>query len=45
MAVIEPTKDGLVLREKAPGTSIEDIIAATEASLLVPQHVPDMPIE
>ena len=45
MAVIEPTKDGLVLREKAPGTSIEDIIAATEASLLVPQNVPDMPIE
>ena len=45
MAVIEPTKDGLVLREKAPETSIEDIIAATEASLLVPQHVPDMPIE
>jgi acetate CoA/acetoacetate CoA-transferase beta subunit len=45
MAVIEPTKAGLVLREKAPGVSIENIIAATEASLLIPQDVPDMPIE
>jgi acetate CoA/acetoacetate CoA-transferase beta subunit len=44
MAVIEPTDEGLVLRETAPGVTIEKIIAATEASLIVPEHVPEMPI-
>jgi acetate CoA/acetoacetate CoA-transferase beta subunit len=44
MAVIEPTDEGLVLRETAPGVSIERVIAATEASLIVPEHVPEMPI-
>ena len=42
MAVIEPTEDGLVLRETAPGVNIEKIIAATEASLIIPEHVPEM---
>jgi len=44
MAVIEPTEEGLALRETAPGVSIEQIIAATEASLIVPADVPEMPI-
>ena len=44
MAVIEPTDEGLVLRERAPGVNIETIIAATEANLIVPEHVPEMPI-
>ena len=42
MAVIEPTEEGLVLRETAPGMNIETIVAATEASLIVPEHVPEM---
>ncbi len=42
MAVIEPTEDGLVLRETAPGVSVERIVAATEASLIVPMRVPEM---
>ena len=42
MAVIEPTDEGLVLRETAPGVNIEKIIAATEASLIIPEHVPEM---
>ncbi|WP_349361359.1 3-oxoacid CoA-transferase subunit B [Stappia sp.] len=42
MAVIEPTDDGLVLRERGPGVSVEDIVAATAAELIVPAEVPEM---
>jgi acetate CoA/acetoacetate CoA-transferase beta subunit len=42
MAVIEPTTDGLILRERALGVTVEAIIAATEAALIVPNHVPEM---
>ena len=42
MAVIEPTEDGLVLRERAPGVSVEQIIAATGAQLIVRGDVPEM---
>ncbi|CAG0907869.1 unnamed protein product [Darwinula stevensoni] len=42
MAVIEPTEDGLVLREHAPGISIEAIVAATAAKLIVPEQVLEM---
>ena len=45
MAVIEPTDEGLVLREVAPGVTVEQVIAATEARLIVPDHVPEMPID
>lgn len=44
LAVIEPTADGLVLRERAPGVSTEQVIAATEAHLIIPQTVPEMAI-
>ena len=44
MAVIEPTDEGLVLREVAPGVTKEQVIAATEAKLIVPDEVPEMPI-
>ena len=42
MAVIEPTSEGLLLKELAPGVSLEDVIAATEARLVIPEHVPEM---
>lgn len=42
MAVIEPTEEGLVLRERAPGVSVEDITAATTAKLIVKGDVPEM---
>jgi acetate CoA/acetoacetate CoA-transferase beta subunit len=42
MAVIEPTADGLVLRERAPGVSVAEIVAATAAELLIPGDVPEM---
>jgi acetate CoA/acetoacetate CoA-transferase beta subunit len=45
LAVIEATPEGLVLREVAPGVSTQNVIAATEASLMVPGHVPEMPVK
>src|SRR3712207_5852489 len=42
MAVIEPTPEGLVLRERAPGVPVDAIRAATGAALLVPETVPEM---
>lgn len=42
LAVIEPTSAGLLLREIAPGVSIEAVRGATEAPLIVPSQVPSM---
>jgi 3-oxoacid CoA-transferase subunit B len=42
LAVIEVTGDGLVLRERMPGVTVEEIVAATEARLVVPAHVPEV---
>ena len=44
LAVIAPTDGGLELRERAPGVSVEAILKATEAELIVPDHVPEMPV-
>ena len=44
MGVIEFTPDGLVLREVAPGVTVDDVIAATEAALIVPDDVGAMQI-
>jgi acetate CoA/acetoacetate CoA-transferase beta subunit len=33
LAVIEPTDAGLVLRETAPGVTVEQVVQATEARL------------
>jgi acetate CoA/acetoacetate CoA-transferase beta subunit len=42
LAVIEPTEEGLVLRERAPGVSVEQILAQTGARLIVNGDVPEM---
>jgi len=42
LAVIEPTPDGLVLLEHAPGVRVHDIVAATAAPLIIPETVPEM---
>jgi len=44
LAVLEPTEKGLVLREVAPGVTKEDVIKATEATLIIPDDVKEMPI-
>lgn len=44
LAVIEPTPDGLVLRETAPGVTVDQVVAATEAGLIIPARVGVMPI-
>ena len=42
LAVIEVTPQGLVLQERAPGVSVEDIRKATAAKLTIPGDVPEM---
>jgi len=45
LAVLEVTPKGFKLLERAPGVSIEDIIKATEATLIIEGDVPEMKIE
>lgn len=42
MAVMEVTNEGLVLRELGPEATVEDVIAATEAELIIPENVKRM---
>jgi acetate CoA/acetoacetate CoA-transferase beta subunit len=42
LAVIEPTDQGLLLRERAPGISVAEILQFTAARLIVPDAVPEM---
>mgnify|MGYP001806865404 CR=1 FL=1 len=42
LAVLEPSDEGLVLRERAPGVSVAEVLAATAATLIVPTDVPEM---
>jgi acetate CoA/acetoacetate CoA-transferase beta subunit len=42
LAVIEPTDEGLVLRERAPDVTVEDIRNVTTARLIAHDHVPEM---
>lgn len=39
LAVIEPTEQGLVLKELAPDVTTEQVVAATQAKLIVPDTV------
>ncbi|HVJ05735.1 MAG TPA: 3-oxoacid CoA-transferase subunit B [Candidatus Saccharimonadales bacterium] len=45
LAVLEPTEAGLVLKEVAPGVTVEQVIAATEATLIIPDKVGVMPVD
>jgi 3-oxoacid CoA-transferase subunit B len=42
LAVLDITDEGFVLLERAPGVSVEEIIAKTAGKLIVPDHVPEM---
>jgi acetate CoA/acetoacetate CoA-transferase beta subunit len=39
LAVLEVTKDGLLLKEIAADTNLEDVLKATEAKLIVPENI------
>jgi len=42
LAVLDITPEGFVLRERAPGVSVKEIIAKTAGKLIVPDFVPEM---
>lgn len=44
LAVLEVTSKGFKLLERAPGVSVEDIIKATEADLIIEGDIPEMNI-
>ena len=45
LAVLEVTPNGFKLLERAPGVSVEDIIKATEADLIIEGDIPEMKID
>ena len=42
LAVMDVTPKGFKLLERAPGVSVEDIIKATEAELIIEGEIPEM---
>ena len=42
LAVLEVTENGFQLLERAPGVSVEEIIASTEATLIIDGDIPEM---
>ena len=44
MGVIDVTKDGFVLRELHPDYTVQDVLDATEADVIVPDDLKEMPI-
>lgn len=44
LALLEVTPKGIKLLERAPGVSVEDIIKATEATLIIEGDIPEMVI-
>lgn len=42
LAVLDITPEGFLLRERAPGVSVEEIVAKTLGKLVVPDFVPEM---
>ena len=44
LAVLELTKKGFKLTERAPGVTVENIIASTEAELIIEGEIPEMTI-
>lgn len=43
-AVIEVTEEGLLLKEISPHSSLEDVVAHTEADLIIPEDIIEMPM-
>ena len=45
LAVLEITPKGFRLLERAPGVSVEEIIKATAAKLIIDSEIPEMAID
>ena len=45
VAVLEVTPNGFKLLERAPGVSVEDIVKATEADLIIEGDIPEMQLD
>ncbi|MDR0228971.1 MAG: CoA transferase subunit B [Flavobacteriaceae bacterium] len=45
LAVMEVTSNGIKLLERAPGVSVEEIVKATEAKLIVEGDIPEMQLD
>ena len=45
MAVLDITPQGFKLIERAPGVSVEEIVAATEGKLIIEGDIPEMKID
>ncbi len=42
LAVLDVVEGGFLLKERAPGVSVDEIQLATEGRLVVPKFVPEM---
>jgi 3-oxoacid CoA-transferase subunit B len=42
LALLEITDGAFILRERAPGISVDEIVARTAGKLIVPETVPEM---
>ena len=44
LAVLEIIEGKFILKERAPGISVNEIVSATEGELVTPEHIPEMDI-
>jgi len=42
LAYIEIEDGAFILKERAPGVSVEEIVSKTAGKMIVPDHVPEM---
>ena len=45
LAVIEPSDEGLILRERGPGVTLDAIRAVTSAKLIIGGNIPEMDLQ
>ena len=42
LCVLERTEEGLVLKELAPGVTVEEVVSKTDAELIIPEKIGSM---